>query len=170
MTTTIYRNDTTGYTVTLTDNGRGARVTDSKGFTFPMVGSDYPYAGLLAKSRAHLNGATEIPAAPVAQMTSPLAVTDQRASHLVNPGASLVMPSLPQARCLAWAQNCDPYHRVRRGRASVIGKTAPLDVLIAMSRRGWVTLDHDIMPTSGCITRAGSNALAAYVAKNGPVQ
>lgn len=68
MTTTdrIYRNPATGYTVRLTDNGRGyAVVTDNRGYRFPMVGADYPFAALLAASRAHLNGATEVP--PIAK-------------------------------------------------------------------------------------------------------
>lgn len=193
MTTTIYRNDTTGYTVTLIDNGRGAIVKDSKGYAFPMVGSDYPYAGILAASRAKLNGATEVPAPDAYVPSGPPVVTPTGRSKLAarfgeqaaeaaiakvtrpltNPGASLVIPSLPQARCLLWSAGDDAAAAVRpvaRGFASVDGRTAPLPVLVAMARRGWLELNHPIRPTFGRITRAGHLALLAYVTKNGPVQ
>lgn len=173
-TTKIYRNDTTGYRVTLIDNNRGyATVKDSNGYDFPMVGSDYPFAATLAASRARLNGAVEVPAAPVAQMESPLAPADRKASFLASPGATLIVPSLPQARCLAWSDNGDaePFsrRRIRRGRASHVGMTAPLDVLIAMSRRGWVILDHPTMPMSAMMTDTGKRALATYIAQHGEV-
>lgn len=171
MTTTIYRNDTTGYTVTLIDNGRGgARVTDSLNYDFPMVGSDYPFAATLAKSRAHLNGAVEVPAAPAAQMTSPLPAALQVKSSRPLVANVIGLPTLPQARCLDWARNRSLSATVFRGVASHTGQTAPMPVLVAMARRGWLELDHPIRPTQGTITEAGRNALAAYVAKNGPVQ
>lgn len=172
MTTKIYRNDSTGYIVTLIDNGRGARVKDSLGYDFPMVGSDYPFAGILAASRAKLNGAAEVAAPAPAQMTSPLAASEQvrMARPLAAGGAGSVGgPTLPQARCLNWASAGDRSRVIHRGRASVIGMTAPLDVLVAMSRRGWVTLDHPTMPVSATIKPAGRNALAAYIAKHGEV-
>lgn len=176
MTTTIYRNDTTGYTVTLIDNGRGgARVTDSLNYDFPMVGSDYPFAATLAASRAHLNGAVEVPAAPAAQMTSPLPADLQVKSSRPLVANVIGLPTLPQARCLSWAGRSGQWAEgvrgtVRRGFASIAGNTAPMPVLVAMARRGWLELDHPIRPTEGAITEAGRNALAAYVAKNGPVQ
>lgn len=162
--TTIYRNDKSGYTVTLIDNGRGATVKDSLGYNFPMVGADYPYARTLAASRAHLNGAVEVPAAPApAQIVSPLAWAAQVRSDRPLAAGTIGLPSLPQARCLT-------HDTVRRGFASVDGRSAPMPVLIAMWRRGWMTLDNSIRPTYGTITLAGERALAAYVAKNGPVQ
>jgi hypothetical protein len=174
MTTTIYRNDTTGYTVTLIDNGRGgARVTDSLNYDFPMVGSDYPFAATLAKSRAHLNGAVEVPAAPAAQMTSPLPVDLQVKSSRPLVANVIGLPTLPQARCLNWSVGDDaamPVRPVARGFASVDGHTAPMPVLIAMARRGWFELDHPIRPTYGRATQAGHLALLAYVTKNGEVQ
>ncbi len=186
MTTKTYRNDTTGYRVTLIDNGRGARVTDSLGYDFPMVGADYPHAATLAKSRAHNNGAVEVPQvgwptpcqhgdyncllcdAP-AQMASPLPAELQvRSSRpLADGGGSADIPTLPQARCLSWAATFA--REVRRGNASVDGRTAPMPVLVAMARRGWLDLDHSIRPTYGEITATGRRALAAYVAKHGEV-
>ncbi len=168
MTTTTYRNDATGYRVTLTDNGKGARVTDSNGYDFPMVGADYPFAALLAASRAKLNGATEVPAptAP-AQVASPLESSAQvRSARPLAAGATLTMPSLPQARCLAWASGRS-VGTVRRGVASVTGQTAPYTLLQAMARRGWFTISED--RTAALITDTGRRALAAYVAKHGEV-
>jgi hypothetical protein len=174
MTTTIYRNDTTGYQVTLVDNGRGARVTDSLGYNFPMVGADYPHAATLAASRAHLNGAVEVPAPAPAQMHSPLAADAQVRSPrpLANGGGSADIPTLPQARCLKWSVGDDaaaPIRPVTRGFASVDGRTAPLPVLIAMARRGWLDLDHPIRPSYGRVTKAGHLALLAYITKHGEV-
>lgn len=169
MTTTTYRNDSTGYRVTLVDNGRGyAEVTDSLNYRFPMAGADYPFAGLLASSRAKLNGAVEVPpVATPAPATSPLPVELQtRSARPLATGATLTMPTLPQARCLDWGQHGWP---VRRGVASVTGATAPMPVLIAIARRGWLDLDNPARPTEGCVTDAGRRALAAYVAKNGEV-
>lgn len=168
MTTTIYRNDITGYTVTLTDNGRGyAKVTDSLNYEFPMVGPDYRHAGTLAKSRAHFGGAVEVPAAPTAQMSSPLRTEAQVRQSRPLVANVIGLPTLPQARCLVRAKYRDG--SVRRGFASVDGRTAPMPVLVAMARRGWLELDHPIRPTQGTITDAGRRAVTAYVAKNGPV-
>jgi hypothetical protein len=173
MTTTIYRNDSTGYTVILTDNGRGfAEVADSLNYRFSMVGADYPHAAVLAKSRAHLNGAVEVPAPVTQQMTSPLAADARVRSTRPLVAGVVGEPTLPQARCLQWSAGGTGYlgaRPVRRGRASVTGATAPLDVLIAMSRRGWMTLDHPIRPMAGDITDAGRRALATYIAKHGEV-
>lgn len=174
MTTTMYRNDSTGYTVTLIDNGKGARVFDSLGYDFPMVGADYPHAVTLAKSRAHFNGAVEIEAPTERQMTSPLPAALRVRSSRPLVSNTIGLPTLPQARCLKWSASSTgsgplDVRRVHRGRASVIGMTAPLDVLTAMSRRGWVTLDHPTMPMSATITDTGRKALAAYVAKHGEV-
>lgn len=173
--TTTYRNPDTGYTVKLLDIRPGvAKVTTSDGFDFPMIGIDYPHAKTLAASRAHLNGAIEVSywtSAPE-QMTSPLAPANQvRSARPLANGANLTMPTLPQARCLAWAAPTTDGRtvEVRRGNASVIGATAPYTVLQAMARRGWLLLDHDTRPTYGVITTAGRNALAAYVAKHGEV-
>lgn len=167
--TTIYRNDTTGYRVTLMDNGRDARVTDSLGYDFPMVGADYPHAAVLAASRAHLNGAVEVAAPAPAQMVSPLTTDAQVPASNLAAGAVLTMPTLPQARCLDWAHNKSLSASVFRGQASSTGQTATLDQLLGMARRGWLTLDHPYRPTYGTITAAGRNALAAYVAKHGEV-
>lgn len=168
--TKTYRNPTTGYTVTLTDNGRGARVTTSDGFDFPMVGADYPFATLLASSRAHLNGAVELPASPApAQMTSPLAPDAQVSSaRPLAAGATLTMPTLPQARCLSWATTAHS-GMVRRGVASVTGQTAPLSVLVAMVRRGWFEWPTGLKMQAAALTDTGRRALAAYVAKHGQV-
>lgn len=166
--TKIYRNDATGYTVTLIDNGRGyAEVTDSLNYRFPMVGADYPHASALAKGRAGINGAVEVPAPAQAQMASPLATEAQvRSARPLASGATLTMPERAQARCLSWAS---PYGTVRRGYASPVGATATLSQLLAMSRRGWFDLDHPIRPTLATITDTGRRALAAYVAKHGEV-
>lgn len=175
MTTTIYRNDITGYTVTLTDNGRGyAKVTDSLNYEFPMVGPDYRHAGTLAKSRAHFGGAVEVPAAPTAQMSSPLRTEAQVRQSRPLVANVIGLPTLPQARCLSWADRNGQWAEgvrgtVRRGFASIAGNTAPMPVLVAMARRGWLELDHPIRPTQGTITDAGRRAVTAYVAKNGPV-
>lgn len=168
-TTRIYRNDATGYTVTLTDNGRGsARVTDSLGYDFAMVGSDYPFAALLAESRAGMNGAVEVPTPAARQMASPLAADAQvrSARPLAGPTGNIGEPSLPQARCLAWAAR-SAVGTVRRGVASVTGATAPYTVLQAMARRRWFTISGD--RTMALITDTGKRALAAYVAKHGEV-
>lgn len=168
--TTIYRNDATGYRVTLVDNGRGyAEVTDSLNYRFPMAGADYPFAAVLAASRAHLNGAVEVAAPAPAQMTSPLAVDAQVPASNLAAGAVLTMPTLPQARCLDWARNKSLSASVFRGRASSTGQTATLDQLQAMARRGWLELDRRVAPNRGTLTAAGRNALAAYVAKHGEV-
>lgn len=172
QTTKTYRNDATGYRVTLTDNGRGAIVTDSLGYSFPMVGADYPFAAVLAASRARLNGATEVPALPEpAQMTSPLAADAQvRQARPLATGATFTMPLLTQARCLAWAARAiGTRGAVRRGYASPTGASATLSQLLGMARRDWLTLDHPYRPTLGTITAAGRAALAAYVAKHGEV-
>lgn len=194
--TTIYRNDSTGYMVKLIDVQPGvARVEDSKGYSFPMIDDDYPYAALLAKSRAHLNGAVEVPANPLvpnvegfegrcavtcaprrrhtckpAQMTSPLEAPAQvRSARPLATGATLTMPELPQARCLAWARERSLHCRVMRGTASVTGQTATRTQLVGMARRGWLELDDAIRPTYGTITHAGRQAIIAYVARNGEV-
>ncbi len=172
MTTTTYRNDSTGYRVTLIDNGRGyAKVTDSRGYEFPMVGADYRFAALLASSRAAHNGAVLVAdvAAP-APVTSPLTSETQVPASNLAAGATLTMPLLPQARCLAWSAGADwGTRQVRRGYASVTGQTATSAQLFAMARRGWMELDHPYRPTFGMITGAGRHALAAYVAKHGEV-
>jgi hypothetical protein len=166
-TTTIYCNDKTGYWVTLTDNGRGATVVDSKGYNFPMVGADYPHAGQLASSRAHFNGAVEVPApAAPAPVASPLVSDAQVRSARPLSSNTIGLPTDAQARCLDW---CKSGWSIRRGVASVTGSTATLDQLQAMARRGWLDLDHPIRPTRGEINTAGRNALAAYVAKHGEV-
>lgn len=170
--TKTYRNPDTGYWVTLTDSGhRVAAVTDSLGYRFPMIGADYPHAAVLAASRAHNNGAVEVPAAPApVPMVSPLAPAAQVRSTRPLVAETIGLPTLPQARCLTWATGAgDRSRAIHRGRASVIGMTAPLDVLIAMSRRGWVMLDHPTMPMSATVRPAGRSALNAYVAKHGPV-
>jgi hypothetical protein len=173
MTTTTYRNDITGYVVTLIDNERGhAVVTDSKGYSFPMVGADYPHAATLARGRAHLNGAAEVPqvGAP-APIVSPLASEAQVPASNLATGATLTMPTLPQARCLAWASRTTlaGSGTVLRGNASVTGQTATFDQLRAMARRGWLDLNHPVRVNLGVITPAGRAALAAYVAKHGEV-
>ena len=173
MTTTkTYRNDSTNYWVTLTDSGHGvAAVTDSLGYRFPMVGSDYAHAATLAASRAHNNGAVEVVAVPApAPMASPLPAELQVRSARPLAVGVIGLPSLPQARCLQWVVRDTFNGKVMRGYASTDGRTAPMPVLIAMSRRGWLELDHPIRPTSGTITDAGRNALAAYVVKHGEVQ
>lgn len=168
--TRTYRNDATGYRVTLTDNGRDARVTDSLGYDFPMVGADYPHAAVLAASRARLNGAVEVATPAPAQMTSPLAADAQVRSERPLVAGVIGLPTLPQARCLKWATDGGQYGRaIRRGHASHVGNTATRDQLVAMHRRGWVTLDNATRPTAGAITKAGAAALAAYVAKHGEV-
>lgn len=161
--TTIYRNDKSGYTVTLIDNGRGATVKDSLGYNFPMVGADYPHAARLAASRAHFAGAIEVATPEPAQIVSPLAADAQVRSDRPLAAGVIGLPSLPQARCLT-------RELVTRGYASVTGQTAPMPVLIAMARRGWLDLDHPIRPGHGHVNAAGKRALAAYVAKHGPVQ
>lgn len=167
--TKIYRNDATGYRVTLTDNGRGyAVVTDSLDYRFPMTGADYKHAALLAASRAHLNGAVEVAATPApAQIVSPLAPAAQVPASNLAAGATLTVPTVAQARSLQWATDNDG--GVRRGHASVTGQTATFDQLRAMARRGWLHLDHPVRPCSGIITNAGRAALAAYVAQHGEV-
>lgn len=169
-TTTIYRNDTTGYTVTLIDVKPGvARVKDSNGYDFPMIDADYPHAATLAKSRAHFGGAIEVPAPAPAQMTSPLPVALQvRSSRPLATGAAGAIgePTLPQARCLDWAKHGGI---IRRGMATYAGSTATMSQLIGMMRRGWVTLDDNRRPTQGRITCTGMRALVAYVAKHGEV-
>ncbi len=181
MTTTTYRNDTTGYVVTLIDNDRGgARVTDSLGYNFPMDGADYPHAAALAARRAHRSGAALVPqVATPAPLASPLAPETQvRSARPLAAGTTLTMPTLPQARCLLWsvgitpgvvADGTPPVRPVKRGYASVDGRTAPLTVLQAMARRGWLQLDHPIRPTQGTVTKAGHLALLAYVTKHGEV-
>ena len=166
MTTTIYRNDTTGYTVTLIDNGKGARVVDSLNYDFPMVGSDYPHAAVLARSRAHLNGAVLVATPEPTQMTSPLAPAAQVPASNLAAGAKLTEPSLPQARCLDWAVRVGR-GIVRRGPVSLLGNTAPLTVLIAMKRRGWFTISED--RSMALITDTGRRVLSAYVTKHGEV-
>lgn len=171
-TTKIYRNDTTGYRVTLIDNNRGyAKVADSKGYEFPMVGSDYPFAATLAASRARLNGAVEVPAAPARQMTSPLAVDAQvrSARPLADGGGVADLPTLPQARILQWCMSAPFGRAVARGHADHLGRTATHSQLIAMWRRGWLDLDNTVRPTRGSITRNAAAALAAYVAQHGQV-
>lgn len=201
MTTTTYRNDITGYRVTLVDNGKGARVTDSLGYDFPMVGADYPHAKTLAASRAHLNGAAPVgcadcdaPAVAESQghgmpegqtgpkcsrhsqprdLWSPLPAELQVRSARPLAAGVIGLPSLPQARCLNWSVGDDaamPIRPVVRGFASVDGRTAPMPVLIAMARRGWLELDHPIRPSYGRATKAGHLALLAYVTKHGEVQ
>jgi hypothetical protein len=173
MTTTTYRNDTTGYTVTLIDNGpTRTRVIDSKGYSFPMIDVDYPHAATLAASRAHLNGATLVPAPAPVQMASPLAADAQvRTVKPLRKEAILTMPTTAQARCLNWAANDpDSYDgKVGRGMPSASGSTVHASTLRAMALRGWLDLDHPIRPNYGKITDTGRHALAAYVAKYGEV-
>lgn len=161
--TTIYRNDATGYRVTLVDNERGyAEVTDSLNYRFPMAGADYQHAAVLAASRAHLNGAVLVATPEPVQMTSPLAADAQVRSERPLVAGTIGLPTLPQARCLT-------RDLVTRGYASPTGQTAPMPVLIAMARRGWLDLDHPIRPGHGHVNAAGKRALAAYVAKHGEV-
>jgi hypothetical protein len=170
MTTTTYRNDSNGYWVTLEDRDNVrcvAIVTDSLGYRFPMIGADYPHAATLARSRAHNNGATEVPpvAAP-APAASPLAVDVQVRSARPLASNTTGLPTFPQARAMAVAIKWTP-----EGRPATIQRCARtnLALMIAMSRRGWLDLDHQIRPTEGCVTDAGRRALAAYVAKHGEV-
>ncbi|MES2211377.1 MAG: hypothetical protein V4515_14535 [Chloroflexota bacterium] len=168
QTTKTYSNPDTGYWVTLVDNGNGAaRVTDSLAYSFPMAGADYPFAALLASSRAAHNGAVEVPAAPApAQIVSPLAPAAQVAPSNLATGATLIMPTLPQARCLAYA-NWSVVGTILRGPVSATGRTAPFTQFIAMRRRGWFTISED--RTMALITDTGKRALARYIAQNGPV-
>lgn len=169
--TKTYHNDRTGYTVTLVDNGRGyAEVSDSLNYRFPMVGADYPHAATLAKGRAGINGAVEVPAVPApAQIVSPLAPVAQVAPSNLAAGATLTMPTLPQARCLDWAATAHG-GIVRRGVASHTGHTAPLPVLVAMVRRGWFEWPAGLKMQAVKVTGTGMRALAAYVARNGEVR
>lgn len=137
MTTTTYRNDVTGYRVTLTDNGKGARVTDSLGYDFPMNGSDYPFAGLLASSRAKLNGAVEVPQMATSQMASPLTAATQVPASNLRVGSSLTTVSDPLARAIVGARAALGGRRegVRLHRSAV----TTLPMLQALVRRGHAT-------------------------------
>lgn len=168
--TKTYRNEATGYTVTLIDYRPGvAKVVDSKGYDFAMIGIDYKHAPLLASSRAHINGAVEVAAVPEpAQIVSPLAPAAQVAPSNLATGATLTMPTLPEARCIDWAYTHDG--SIRRGMASVTGATAPLSVLRAMARRGWVTLHGSgYRPTHATVKPSAAAALATYRRKHGEV-
>ncbi len=170
MTTTTYRNEDTGYRVTLTDNENGyAKVTDSKGYEFPMVGADYRFAALLASSRAAHNGAVLVADVPApAPVTSPLTPDTQVPASNLAAGATLTVPTEAQARAMAIAIK---WSSAQLGRGPVVrrGRRTPAPMLRAMARRGWLVLDHSIRPTAGTITPAGRYALAAYVAKHGEV-
>ncbi len=158
---TIYRNDVTNYQVTLIDTGRGARVIDSKGYDFPMVGADYPHAALLAASRAHLNGAVEVPAvAAPAPVVSPLAPAAQVPASNLGRGARLTVMSEPLARAVVGA-------RVARGGGHAIGTrlgrnaVTTLPMLQALVRRGhaeWVERFRTVE-----ITQAGHVAADAWL-------
>jgi len=99
--------------------------------------------------------------AAFAQIESPLPAAERCASGLAR-GATLTMPTEPQARALA---KVDGEGFLRRFGVFGVGHI----MLRALARRGWVDLDHPIRPLYGRITSAGRRALAAYERKHGPV-
>jgi hypothetical protein len=154
MTTTTYRNDTTGYRVTFTDFGRGeALVTDSLGYAFPMTGADYRHAGLLAHSRAKLNGAVLVPDAPAAQMTSPLAADAQVPASNLARGSSLTTLSDAAARAILEARAAQVDTLTR-------SKSTTLPMLQALVRRGHAEWTHRFRTVR--VTAAGRIAADAW--------
>jgi hypothetical protein len=98
-----------------------------------------------------------------AQIESPLPAAERRCSGLAR-GATLTMPTEPQARVMAitvkWTREGAPLQIFR-------SKRCDLRMLRALARRGWLELNHPIRPTYGTLTDAGRKALAAYEAKYG---
>ncbi len=90
-------------------------------------------------------------------MTSPLPAAERCASGLAR-GASLTMPSEPQARALD-----NPRGVVLRYGSTGVGLT----MLRSLARRGWIVLDDRIRPAHGVITSNGRRALSRYEAKAG---
>lgn len=96
---------------------------------------------------------------PAAQVVSPLPAAERCSSGLAA-GATLTMPTEPQARALAGA---DTFGHIPRYGYRGVGYT----VLRALKRRGWVELNHPVRFDLGRITEAGRKALARYEARHG---
>lgn len=97
------------------------------------------------------------PAAP--QIVSPLPAAERCASGL-SAGATLTMPTEPQARVLA--RGAAGRGIWRYGHTYGVGIT----MLRALARRGWLELDDKVRPQYGTLTDAGRKALARYDAKH----
>ena len=99
------------------------------------------------------------------QIESPLPTVERCASGLAT-GANLTMPTKMQSYAMACAVK---WSSAQLNRPAVIYRTSRTNIrtLLAMSRRGWLDLDHPIRPTCGTLTDAGRRALARYESKHG---
>jgi hypothetical protein len=149
------RNGVVGYGETGADGNRWYTVTDTR---TGESATNTAWAIVLPIARRWADHTVE-----PAQVVSPLVESEQRRSGLAGGGVAAEQMTGPGAAKLAEAVASDG--KLRRGSGQRYGY-ANRRQLVALARRGWLTLDHDIRPTGGIVTPAGVTALLRWMASH----
>lgn len=153
----IYTNTETDYALTMVTDAQGiVHVTDSEGFHATTLSPTDAETILWERS---LRFGAKPYQAPAPQMASPLTPAAQVPAANLGRGASLTTMNDAQATKIREA--LDVAGAVWRGPVSA-KRHAPLSMLRAMAKRGWLELDNRIRPTFGTVTDAGRKALERH--------